>query len=167
MEGLVLLLLFALGGGSSLGGNGSSNGGTGNGGNGDTTGDGYKGGPAGPGSRPSGDPPGGCRLIYETPANTAMALNMLGYSPLPDIWGPDQELGTYDADPDAAVRQFQLDYNQASRSKWLGTGQGGLKVDGLMGKCVMAAMFNVRTGVGDTAWRERYGVKVAALQGQA
>ena len=164
MEGLVLLLLFALGGGSSLGGNGTSNGG--GGGGGDSDGDGYKGGPAGPGSRPSGDPPGGCRLIYSTPQNTSQALNMLGYSPLPNIWGPDQELGTYDADPDPAVRQFQLDYNQASRSKWLANA-GGLKVDGLMGKCVMAAMFNVRTGVGDTAWRERYGAQTASLVGTA
>lgn len=161
MEGLVLLLLFALGGGGR-GGNGTSNGGgTGNGG--DTKGDDYKGGPAGVGSRPAGDPPGGCRLIYDSPGNTSQALNMLGYSPLPDIWGPDKQLGTYDADPDPAVRQFQLDYNQASRSKWLGTGQGGLKVDGLMGKCVMAAMFNVRTGVGDTAWRDRYGIQTSSV----
>jgi len=157
VEGLVLLLLFALGGGTR-GGNG-----TGTTGGGDSKGDDYKGGPAGPGKRPAGDPPGGCRLVYHTPFITSQAMNMLGYQPLPNLWGPDQQLGTYDADPDPAVRQFQLDYNQASRSKWLGANAGGLKVDGLMGKCVMSAMLNVSTGRGDKAWRERYGVQTASV----
>jgi hypothetical protein len=160
VEGLVLLLLFALGGGSSLGGGGN---GGGTSGGGDSKGDDYKGGPAGPGSRPSGNPPGGCRQIYDSAGNTSQALNMLGYSPMPQIFGPDDKLGTYDADPDPAIRQFQLDYNQGSRSKYLGTNAGGLGTDGLMGKCTMAAMFHVRTSVGDIAWRERYAKPTASL----
>lgn len=153
MEALVLLLLLAMGGG----GRGSNGGGTGNGsGNGGGSGSGYKGGPAGPGSVPNGDPPGGCRLAYASPAATVQALNLLGYTPIPEIWGPDAQLGTYDADPDPEVRQFQLDYNQASRSRWIGSNGGGITPDGLMGKCTMAAISNAQVARGVDAWRERY-----------
>jgi hypothetical protein len=158
VEGLILLLLFAVGGG----GRGTTGGGTGNGGGtgGGTGNGGWKGGPAGPGSVPSGDPPGGCRLVYQSPASTLQALNLLGYTPLPEIWGPDAQLGTMDADPDPEVQQFQLDYNQASRSKWIGSNGGGLSPDGLMGRCTMAAMSNAQVSQGAAAWRERYMPKV-------
>jgi hypothetical protein len=145
--GLVLLLLLALG----MGGKGSGNG-NGGGSNGGGNGNGWVG-PAGPGSVPSGDPPGGCRLVYSSPAATVQALNMLGYTPLPQIWGPDEQLGTFDATPDPEVRQFQQDYNQASRSNYLASA-GGVSADGLMGKCTMAAIEYAAAQA--PAWRERY-----------
>ena len=157
MEGLVLLLLLALGGG----GKGSGGGGTGNGGTtGGGSGNGNTGGPAGPGPIPGGDPPGGCRLAYTSPAETVAALNMLGYTPMPQIWGPDGQLGTFDADPDPEVRQFQLDYNDASRTKWIGSDAGGVEPDGLMGRCTMAAMSYADVAQGAAAWRARYMPKV-------
>lgn len=149
----LLLLLLALGMGGKNGngnGGGTSNGGNGGGG---TKDDGHVG-PAGPGSVPSGDPPGGCRLVYASPAATVQALNMLGYSPRPDVWGPDAQLGTYDADPDADVMQFQLDYNQASRSRFIANG-GGITPDGLMGKCTMSAI-EYAQAQGELVWRDRY-----------
>lgn len=154
MGEFVLLLLLALGmGGKS----GSTNGGNGNGngsGNGNGNGKDPHVGPAGVGPVPSGDPPGGCRLVYASPFATLQAMNLLGYTPLPEIWGPDEELGTFDADPDPEVRQFQLDYNHASRSKFL-NGAGGVTPDGLMGRCTMAAI-EYATSSGEAAWRERY-----------
>ena len=147
MEGLVLLLLFALG----MGGNR----GTGNGGNGNGNGGGKKG-PAGPGSVPNGDPPGGCRLAYTSPEATVQGLNMLGYTPIVDIWGPDGVLGTFDVEVDSEVMQFQLDYNDASRSGMLGANAGGLTPDGMVGKCLMAAMQHVDVYVGAAAWQDRY-----------
>ena len=156
MEGLLLLLLLALGGGSKKG-NGNGNG-TGNG-NGNGNGNGHVG-PAGVGPIPSGDPPGGCRLVYDSPEATVQALAMLGYTPMPEIWGPDRVLGTFDADEDLEVRQFQLDYNHASRSGWLGTmtngKAGGLMPDGLMGKCTMSAIEHAEVWQGADAWRVRY-----------
>lgn len=155
MEGLVLLLLLALGsGGKGSNGGGTGNGGTNGGGSG--SGDGYKGGPAGVGPIPTGDPPGGCALHYPSPEETVAMLNMLGYTPMPEVWGPDAQLGTFDADPDAEVRQFQLDYNQASRSKWVGPNAGGLMPDGMMGECTMAAMAHAEVYRGSQAWRDRY-----------
>lgn len=156
----MLLLLLALGMGGR--GTGNGNGATGNG-NG-TTGNGHVG-PAGPGPVPAGNPPGGCRLVYQSPAATVQALNVLGYTPMPEIWGPDQQLGTFDADVDPEVRQFQLDYNHASRSRWLGNNAGGLEPDGLMGQCTMAAI-SYATSRGAEAWRERYmqRVQVAGIQ---
>ncbi|HUU94319.1 MAG TPA: hypothetical protein VM487_01150 [Phycisphaerae bacterium] len=145
MEGLVLLLLLALG----MGGNrGTGNGGTGNGGS--------KKGPARPGSVPSGDPPGGCRLAYTSPAATVQGLNMLGYTPIAEIWGPDGQLGTFDAEVDSEVMQFQLDYNDASRTGFLGPNAGGLTPDGMVGKCLMAGMEHVVSHVGAAAWQDRY-----------
>ncbi len=174
MGWLLLLLAVGLGSRGKGGGNGApnGNGGTGNGngnGNGGTGngGDGYPGGPASVGPVPDGEPPGGCHLAFESPASTVSALNMLGYTPNPEIWGPDEVLGTYDADEDMEVRQFQLDYNQASRSGWLGNepgwpGQyaGGLMPDGLMGRCTMAAMAHADVWRGAQAWRARYMPKV-------
>lgn len=156
MEGLLLLLLLALGGGSKKGnGNGT---GTGNG-NGNGNGNGHVG-PAGVGPIPSGDPPGGCRLVYDSPEATVQAMAMLGYTPMAEIWGPDAKLGTWDADSDIEVRQFQLDYNQASRSGWLGNmvngKAGGLTVDGFMGQCTMSAIEHADVYRGPEAWRERY-----------
>lgn len=161
MEGLFLLLLLALGSGGRGNGTGNGNGNGGTTGNGDTTGDGYKGGPAGPGSVPAGNPPGGCRLVFSDPASTVQFLNLLGYTPAPAIFGPDGQLGTFDADPDPEVQQFQLDYNQASRSRWIGTNGGGLEPDGLMGRCTMAAMSNADVARGNAEWRARYMPKVS------
>ena len=167
MEGLILLLLLAMGGGGRGKGTGNGNGNGGTTGTGDTTGDGYTGGPAGPGSVPFGEPPGGCFLHYTTPAASVQGLMILGYTPMPMIWGPDGVLGTFDADPDPEVRQFQLDYNQASRSKWIGSDGGGIEPDGLMGTCTMAAMSNAAVARGEAAWRERYGFKPGAGTGFA
>lgn len=151
MEGLVLLLLLALGSGGR--GNGSGNG------NGNGNGNGHIG-PAGVGPIPSGDSPGGCRLVYASPEATVQALAMLGYTPMPEIWGPDRVLGTEDAYPDAEVRQFQLDYNDASRSGWLGNmvngKAGGLTPDAMMGKCTMSAIEHAEVYRGADAWRARY-----------
>lgn len=151
MEGLVLLLLLALGGGGRPGGNGNGT----TGGGGPSKDDGHKG-PASVGPVPPGNPPGGCRLVYGTPESTLQALAMLGYTPLPEIWGPDEKLGTYDADVDPEIRQFQLDYNHASRTRFVGSNAGGLTPDGLMGKCGMAAIAHVMASVGANAWRDKY-----------
>lgn len=151
MEGLVLLLLFALAGGPRP----TKPGDGGNGKVGGLKTDNYPGGPAGVGPVPKGDPPGGCRLVYQTPAATLEALMLMGYSPLPQIWGPDGKLGTFDASADPDVRQFQLDYNQASRSRWIGNA-GGLATDGMMGRCTMAGMAHALAVRGAAAWRERY-----------
>ncbi len=151
----MLLLLFALGMGGGRNGNGNGNG-TGNGnGNGQQGGDEYIG-PADAGTVPYGDPPGGCFLHYTSPAASVQGLNLLGYTPMPMIWGPDNALGTYDADPDPEVLQFQLDYNHASRTKWIGSNGGGIEPDGLMGICTMAAMSNAAVARGPEAWRARY-----------
>lgn len=146
MEGLVLLLLLALGmGGSGNGSNGQTGGG--------------KKGPAKGGSRPAGNPPGGCRLAYTTPAATVQGLNMLGYTPIPEIWGPDGVLGTFDVEIDPEVLQFQLDYNDASRTGFLGAGAGGLDPDGMVGECLMAGMEHVIAHVGAVAWQDRYSAR--------
>jgi hypothetical protein len=133
-----------------MGGRGASGGGT-NGG----TGGGTKG-PAGPGSRPAGDPPGGCRVLFTSPEATVQGLNMMGYTPMPEIWGPDQQLGTFDATPDPEVLQFQRDYNHASRTGFLGPSAGGVSTDGLMGKCTMAGIFHAQTYVGPEKWQDKY-----------
>jgi hypothetical protein len=134
-----------------MGGAGPNGAGTGNGGG--------KKGPAKGGPRPSGDPPGGCRLAYTSPAATVQGLNMLGYTPMAEIWGPDQQLGTFDAEVDPEVLQFQLDYNDASRTGFLGPNAGGLDPDGLVGKCLMAAMEHVVAYVGAAGWQDRYGAR--------
>ena len=149
---LLLLLAIGIGSRGKGGGNGANGGNGGNGGNGN----GYAGGPAGVGPIPNGTPPGGCRLAFTSPMSTLQAMNLLGYTPSPQIWGPDEQLGTFDADNDPEIRQFQLDYNQGSRSKYLGNNAGGLMPDGMMGKCTMAAMAHVDVWVGQSAWRDRY-----------
>jgi hypothetical protein len=106
-------------------------------------------------------------MVYQSPIDTLQALNLLGYSPFPDIWGPDQKLGTYDAPVDPEVRQFQMDFNQASRSRWLRAPQGGpaggLSPDGRMGRCTMAGMAYALSARGAEAWRARYGVTTDTL----
>ena len=148
MEWGVIILLLLLGGGGKKGTGTGTTGGGSNGG-------GSKG-PAKKGSRPSGDPPGGCALYFTSPEATVQGLNMLGYTPMPEIWGPDRMLGTYDADVDPEVMQFQVDYNDASRRGLRGPKSGGLKMDGLMGKCVMAGMNHVQVYLGAEAWQDQY-----------
>lgn len=94
--------------------------------------------------------------MYNSPESTVQALAMLGYTPMPEIWGPDRQLGTEDADVDPEIRQFQLDYNHASRTRFVGSNAGGLTPDGMIGKCSMSAIAHVMASVGANAWREKY-----------
>jgi hypothetical protein len=84
---------------------------------------------------------------------------MLGYTPIVEIWGPDGVLGTFDVEVDPEVLQFQMDYNDASRTGFLGGGAGGLDTDGMVGKCLMAGMEHVVSHVGAAAWQDRYGAR--------
>ena len=102
--------------------------------------------------RPPGNPPGGCHKHYDE-AGAEAVLQALGYNPKPGVFGPDGQLGTYDAEPDPEIARFQNQYNGASGRGALGPNAGGLGVDGWMGKCTMAGMKHVYEYVGAAAWK--------------
>lgn len=109
--------------------------------------------PGRPPGIPKGNPPGGCRRVYKTEDGFVQALNLLGYSPMPNPFGPDGKLGTGDATPDAEIAAFQLDYNSASRKGVLGPKAGGLVEDGMTGPCTMAGMSHVFDTMSVDQWR--------------
>ena len=106
-------------------------------------------GPAG--GRPAGDPPGGCAKHY-TEGEAENILVGLNYNPQPGVFGPDGQLGTWDAAPDTEIQRFQGDYNRASAAGKIGANAGGLDADGFMGKCTMAAMKHAYDNYGPTTW---------------
>ena len=104
----------------------------------------------------SGNPPGGCRQVWKTAEEAANAMNLLGYSPMPGLFGPDGKLGTFDADVDGEVLRFQQNYNHAA-NRSMAPDMGRLSEDGLMGGCTMAGMLYVFQAIGQDRWRQEYG----------
>ncbi len=62
--------------------------------------------------------------------------------------GPDAALGGGDDVPNAQVKQFQKDYNKASRNNVLGSEMGGLWEDGFVGPCTLNGLKYVDTQIG-------------------
>lgn len=116
--------------------------------------------------RPPGDPPpGNCRTgwwdpnRWKTKVSVKEAFARMGY-PVPanrdtmNALGPNQVLGGGDDVRSQVVADFQTAYNAASLSGRLPPGSGGLKADGFVGPCTLAAIQVIEGQMPLEEWRQ-------------